>query len=730
MKTILFCLAGFALAMAVSCPSTRAADAPAASAPEPAPKPAPSWVKIIDQGDLDPRLKGYKTPEGVKVEIVAENPVVVNPTGMAFGDDGTPYVLARGAIKSLSDGKGKGVYDASEVVLESEKATGLLLHDRWLYVAEGNTVRRYKQSKGEGAYDVKEVVAKGFGGIGRHQGSGMTIGLDGWLYLTAEDGDNVVEGSDGSRATVLRSGAVFRCRPDGSKMQTFAIGFVVTYGNAAFDAAGNMFLADNGVKGAGEFTDSRLMQAPEGADYGWRLKARALCCQADPVRAGGPGALPPMLKFDGSATGVFIYNDTRFPENYRGLLFRPDAPKGALHGYKVERLGATFEVTAEFDFLKSDDPSFRPWQAVAGPDGAIYVVDERTKAGGAGKPWGDGAHGRIYRLSWAGTKDQPALPPRGMDSAAKIAKLDDDDLIKALIANEAGDAPRLDLIRRGEKERPALLKLLKDGEQPDAARIAALSALESMWNGDAQALAIHLLTKESSADLRRLSADALGLNAVKGDEEVHGALLRALTDSAPEVRRSAAMAMSRVAAPGAADVLVNTWAFDDGRDTVLRDGLVRAIENLGRPGVSRLVALGESGVQKETDKVVEAFTMLRTRPGADAIPRMLENPHLSAVERIALLRSYNNYLLDPPVSLAPALEYLTSHKDAAVLKGAIQALGADADGARFLGHAFLDKKLPTEALPDVTDVLRQQAKNDPECAKLLTAVMKEKAESK
>ena len=81
----------------------------------------------------------------------------------------------------------------------------------------------------------------------------MTIGLDGWLYLTAGEGDNIVKGSDGSRASVLRSGAVFRCRPDGSKLQTFAIGFVNPYGNAAFDAAGNMFLADNGVQGAGEF---------------------------------------------------------------------------------------------------------------------------------------------------------------------------------------------------------------------------------------------------------------------------------------------------------------------------------------------------------------------------------------------------------------------------------------------------------------------------------------------
>jgi quinoprotein glucose dehydrogenase len=735
-KTLLLPLVGIVLAVAASCPLTHAADKPAASAPEATRKPAPSWVKIIDQGDLDPRLKGYKTPEGVKVEIVAENPVVINPTGMTFGDDGTPYVLVRDAIKTLSDAKGKGVYDSSKVVLETKEATGLLLHDRWLYVAEGdNAVRRYKQSTGAGDYDVKEVVAKGLGGFARHMSSpAMIIGLDGWLYLVPGQGDNVIEGSDGSRATVLRSGAVFRCRTDGSKMETFAIGFIGSYGNAAFDAVGNLFAADTGTKDAGEFADGRLEQVFEGSDYGWRMRSD-VSTAADPMRAGGPGALSPMLKFGRSAMGLFVYTDTRFPENYRGLLIqpsaliRPDALRRVIHAYIVRPRGATFEVAEEFDLLKSDDPLFQPRQAVAGPDGAIYVVDRHSNLI-LGKPRGDGEHGRIYRLTWTGTKDQPALPPRDRDSAAKVAKLDDDDLIKALIANESGDAPRLELIRRGEKERPALLKLLKDGEQPDEARIAALSALESMWNGDVQALAVHLLTKESSADLRRLSADALGLNAAKGDDDVHSGLLRALTDAAPEVRRSAALAMSHVAAPGAADVLVNTWAFDDGRDPVLSDGLVRAIENLGRLGVSRLVALGESGVQKETDKAVQAFTMFRTRAGADAIPRLLENPHLNAVQRIALLRSYNNYLLDPPVSLAPALEYLTTHKDAAVLKGAILALGGDAEGARFLGHAFLDKKLPAEALPDVTEVLRRQADKDPECAKLLTAVMKEKAEPK
>ena len=80
---------------------------------------------------------------------------------------------------------------------------------------EGNgpLLRRYKQSHPGGAYDKKEVIAQGFGGVHHHQVSGLTIGNDGLLYITTGDDDNVVEGSDGSRATVLRTGAVFRCRP-------------------------------------------------------------------------------------------------------------------------------------------------------------------------------------------------------------------------------------------------------------------------------------------------------------------------------------------------------------------------------------------------------------------------------------------------------------------------------------------------------------------------------------
>ena len=71
--------------------------------------------------------------------------------------------------------------------------------------------------------------------IHHHQVSGLSIGNDGWLYITAGDDDNYVEGSDGSRATVLRTGGVFRCLPDGSKMQTYSIGYRNPYRDIVYD---------------------------------------------------------------------------------------------------------------------------------------------------------------------------------------------------------------------------------------------------------------------------------------------------------------------------------------------------------------------------------------------------------------------------------------------------------------------------------------------------------------
>jgi quinoprotein glucose dehydrogenase len=666
-------------------------------------KPEPKDLLFVDQGQFDPRLKGYVTPEGFKLEIVADAPTVINPVGMTFGPDGTLFVLewippkdgvsnlseaqvefiykdgskrkvtivrkpTKDWVKLLSDTKGKGVYDQARVILHEELPSSILVHDDWIYLSGQGTVRRYPLAQVlKGSQDGKrdftpQVVAQGFCGIGHHQVSGLTIGNEGWLYITAGDGDNFVEGSDNSRATVLRTGGIFRCRPDGSKIHAFALGFCNPYRDVAFDKAFNMFHADNGNAGSAQFAGCRLMHVPEGADFGWRLRVGAPCCVPDKVRAAVHGELPgkvaPMLKMGrGAAAGLLIYNDTYLPEKYRGWLLYPDAFRQLIRAYKVEPKGATFEVTQQFALLKSADPLFRPCQMVLGPDGAMYICDRRT--GGGGWLGGDGEHGRIYRMTWAGTSAEPAIRTRGMDSWANILKQSDADLLKTLESENFSDRQKAqrELVRRGDKQRKPLLTLLADPDRPAPARVAALGALQAFWNGEVKDAFIAQLKHDQPA-LRRLCADGLALNCARGDKDAHAAIEQHLNEDNPAVLRALYVAIGKVGAPGAANAIVNALQFDENKDAYLRDGMARGLEDVGKEGFQQLLALANSGELKELERVVEIYPTFRTRPAGASLGTLIKSYHLTPAQRVALIRSYNNYQLDPPLPLQPLSDYL------------------------------------------------------------------------
>ncbi len=679
-------------------------------------RPTPAWVQMVDQGEQDNRLTGLQTPAGIRVEIVAEEPVVIDPVGMTFAEDGTPHVLewrvaehprhlqyevqfqdgttamvnrmekeVRDELKLLHDDDGDGNYDRSSVLLDDlEIPSSLLLHDDWIYLSSLGRVTRRRQSQPGGAYDIEEEIVRGLCGFHHHQASGLTLSHDGWLYITSGDDDNRGEGSDGSRATVLRCGAIMRCRPDGSQLTEFARGFRNPYRDVSFDHMFNMLHVDNDQEDGSKFQGCRLMHVQEGADYGWRLKQGTLCCRTDFERGAvfgeAPGRMPSMLKTGrGAPAGLLIYQGTRFPEFFRGLLIYPDVYRKLVRAYRVERAGSTFKVVEEFVLMQSDDPLFRPCQAVLGPDGAIYIVDWRTDSGGAGRLFGDGEHGRIYRLTWSGIEGAPAIERGTNDAWAQVATMTTGELLRLLDTEDFALRTHVQraLIKRGAAVREPFLAVALDQSRTAPARAMALGGACYFYD-DSVVAAMRDLLDDKNFELRRLAADALGRHTTGTSisPEVISRLAQSLQDEHPAVRRSAAMALGRVASlldddhperQRAAARLYDALRHDDGQDVYLHDGLLRGLEHTAAAGMDLLVAAALGDHADDRAFAIAELRALRTRPAVDALNRVLQDSDkLTDRQVILVLETYGQILLEPPIDASEVGNWLRGHPNANV----------------------------------------------------------------
>ncbi len=438
-------------------------------------------------------LDGYRTPPGWKVALAATEPLVINPVSMTWGPDARLYVIEwtegngpNDHIKVLTDANGDGTFDKADILMDGlEMPAGLCFWDGWMYMSLGHDVIRLRDNDGDGQYETRETIVTGFhNDNSHHRVSGLVIGPDGWLYMTTGDSDALVKGSDGSEATVLRCGGVFRCLPDGSRVEVVAFGMRNPWGNVAFDDEFHIFHTDNDNEGAPGFTGCRLLHVVEGGDYGWRLREGARCCQPDYERATWNGGRPGRLGWiaetgRGAPAGLCVLNSAAFPPSTRNLLVYPDVFRKLVRAYKLKPEGATYTVAEEIELLASDDPLFRPNDAEIGPDGALYILDWRTDSGGAGQHWGNGKTGRIYRLTWGGTEAEPAretFPPdrfarlTGADEATLIESLGSEDFPTRMTAHQ-------ELIRRGVRDPDTLRKIVADTDRRASARLHALAIL-------------------------------------------------------------------------------------------------------------------------------------------------------------------------------------------------------------------------------------------------------------
>lgn len=667
--------------------------------------PAEGREGLVELGDQDPRLKGHYGVPGFKVQIVAAEPTIIDPTAMAFDDQGRLYVaewrkadrmydtfdvikLPEGGtqritrrrkatmdiVKRLEDRDKDGIYEHSEVVVDgAEMPSSIFPWKGSLYLTCVGRLEKWSDADGDGRFETRDIIADGFCGFYHHWLSGMTLGTDGWLYLTAGDNDNHVVGADGSRVEVSRCGGVFRSRPDATRMNLFSLGFRNPYRDLAFNSNFDAFVVDNDNEDGSKFQGVRLINPVEEGDYGWRLLPGAFCCRPDFDRGAVDGELPGKLPIvaktgRGAPAGLAVYHGTAFPDRFRDLLIYPDVFRKLVRAYEVEPKGGANALKREITLMTADDDLFRPCQTVVGPDGALYVLDWRSNSGGAGRLWGDGQWGRLYKITWGGTETEPALAVRPRADWTHVTGASDNALLEMLRGKDFQQADRAlrELVERGEKSRPGLFALMNDKKAPERARCLGLQGLRQLWNADVEAALVAALD-DSSFQIRRLATQSLSWEPTKSRPDFVPVLEAHLSrEKNGQVLRELALAIGRHATDNparAAETLLN-WLHDHAtEDVATRDAFIRAIERLGETAVEVVAQTIRLGTDSRRGNAVGVFSAMRTEPAARRLPDLVTLANLSADDRLVFVRMFKDIPLNIPVATVKLVQYVEAHPE-------------------------------------------------------------------
>ncbi|GIW93504.1 MAG: cytochrome c [Pirellulaceae bacterium] len=329
-----------------------------------------------------------------RVQLVASEPLVVDPIAFDWGLDGSLYVVEMrdypngvpegplGRIKRLLDDDRDGIYDRAEVFLEDLPfPTGLKVwRDGLLVLCPPELLFVQDQDK-DGKAERREVWFRGFApGNPQHRANGLRWGLDGWLYIANGDSGGTIESvKTGERLSI--SGRDLRIQPDTGRMETVA--GQTQYGRCR-DDWDNWFGGNNSNPLWHYVLPEQYMRRnPHWPAPNPRHDVPEI-----------PGAAPvyprsfTLERFNDfhmanrftSACSPEIYRDRVLGDTFAGNAFVCEPVHNLVHRLVLEPQGVTFRgrraaEEQQSEFLASEDNWFRPVMVRTGPDGALWIAD-------------------------------------------------------------------------------------------------------------------------------------------------------------------------------------------------------------------------------------------------------------------------------------------------------------------------------------------------------------------
>ena len=579
-------------------------------------------------------LASITTKPGLKVELVAAEPLIHDPVAFDWDIQGRLWVVemgdypngsgdSGGRVRVLSDTDRDGRYDEAVTFLDGIPFPSGLCHWRnGIIVTAAPNVIYATDTDGDLRADIQKVLYTGFGeGNQQHRVNGLRWGLDGWLYLGNGDSDGeirAVSSVTGNRPTAEDSvnvrGRDLRIHPDHGWIDTLS-------GRTQFgrerDDFGNWFGNNNSNPIWHYVLEDRYL----------RRNSRATGLQTRVDIAEVPGAAPvfPTSKtlsrfndFDKanrftSACSTSIYRDHLLGEEFYGNSFTCEPVHNLVSRLILERDGATFHARRadnerESEFFASSDNWTRPVMVRTGPDGALYVADMYRQV--------------IEHPTWIPAEYQRKLNLRAGDDMGRIYRV-------VPTGECCSDAATSTTSEPGEDTSPKPIADLRAwfgspwSKIPAEVLVERLASPNGWWRDTAQRLLLHhsredfavnrVIELAMSHEDPAVRSHALWTLSQVGDQPQYNASLMAhsLDDNHPEVRRTAVRLLEDWLANANANFPEQLTKLTEDPSQAVRQQLALTVGSSGHPNAAKVLAtllLSDSQSRHTSEAVMTTLT--------------------------------------------------------------------------------------------------------------------------